>query len=386
MTLFKRDQIADLVVTESKSDVCLSLFMPMQRGPDKAQENRIRLKNMYKSIKTKLSDHSSGHGAHFLESVETLLQSGRLPSNSDGMALFSRNDDTQVHFLPYSFTERVMLDNQFYIKPLLPLLTEGGEFYILALSQNEVQLYRANREAIEPVTLANLPQSIDAALQFDDPEKRQQYHTSTASPRASAEQPAAFHSHHPDEERKSRLRRFLQLVEESVSAHLATEEVPLILAGVDYLLTIYREVNTHSQLLDEEIEGNAEKLASHELQAAAWEIARTYFTQEQEVALEKFNTLKGSDKISTDLAEIVAAAHYGRIETLFAAEDQEQWGTFDEQTGKVQKAESETEHHELTNLASRHTLLNSGTAYVLPAAEMPEEAPLAAIFRYAASA
>jgi hypothetical protein len=97
-------------------------------------------------------------------------------------------------------------------------------------------------------------------------------------------------------------------------------------------------------------------------------------------ALEKFNSLKGTDRVSTDLDEIMAAAHYGRIDTLFIMEDQECWGTFNTQTGQVQKTEAG--QHELTNLASRHTLLNSGTAYMLPANDMPEDGPLAAILRY----
>ena len=384
MTVLRRDEVADLIVTGNGDEVCLSLFMPMERGPDKAQENRIRLKNLSKTIENRLTDQDipKEQGEQFLDSVETLLGNGRLPSNSDGMALFAKEDDTQVHFLPHSFAERVMIDNQFYIKPLLPLLTEDRDFYLLALSQNDVRLYQANQAKIDDITPSDLPRSIDEAMEYEDPEKRQQYHTSTDSPQA-ASQPASFHTHHPDEEKKSRIRRFFQQVDKSISDHIATNDLPLVLIGVDYLLPIYREVNSYNHLLERDIEGNPERLAEHELQVQAWEIVRHYFAQARQDALEKFNTMQGSDKVSTDLDEIVAAAHYGRIDTLFTAEDKERWGTFNEKTGQVQKAEAG--QHELTNLASRHTLLNNGTAYMLPATDMPEEAPLAAIFRYAAS-
>lgn len=388
MTILRRDKVADLIVTGNGDEVCLSLFMPMRRGPDKTQENRIRLKNLHKTIETKLPEHDvpSAQGEQFLESVETLLENGRLPSDSDGLALFAKENDTQVHFLPQSFAECVMVDNQFFIKPLLPLLAEDKEFFILTLSQNEVQLYRADQEKIEEITPPDLPQSIAEAMKYEDPEKRQQFHTSTGSPQASAKQPAAFHTHHPEEDKKSRLRRFFQQVDKSITAQLSGENLPLVLAGVDYLLPIYREINRYDMLLDEAIEGNLEKVADHELSQRSWEVVRRHFAQERQAALERFNALKGSDRVSTDLAEIVAAAHYGRIDTLFAADDQEQWGTFDEQTGKIQQTESRAEQQELTNFASRHTLLNSGTAYVLPTADMPEKAPLAAIFRYATSA
>ena len=340
---------------------------------------------MHKEIETKLSDRDipSEQGEQFLDSVETFLESGRLPSDSDGMALFSKQDDTQVHFLPHSFAERVMIDNQFYIKPLLPLLAEDKDFYLLTLSQNEVRLYQANQAKIEDITPSGLPQGLAEAMEYEDPEKRQQFHTSTDSPLAPADQPASFHTHHPDEDKKSRLRRFFQQVDASVTDQLPADDLPLILAGVDYLLPIYREANSYGTLLDEAIEGNPEKLGTHELQTKGWKIVRRYFAQGCQAALERFNTLRGSDRTSTDLEEIVAAAHYGRIDTLFAAEDQEQWGTFNEQTGKTQ---TDSAQHELTNLASRHTLLNNGTAYVLPATDMPEEAPLAAIFRYTAGA
>ena len=375
-----------------QSEACFSLFIPLANGPDEAEKNRIRLKNMAKSVEEQVAEYADlpVDKAQLLEPLEALMANGRLPDANDskGAALFLKNGDTHLHFLPYRVPERIVVDQQFYIKPLLPLLTEETELFLLTLSQNEVSLYHATPEHLERKSPEGLPESIAEALAYDDPEKRQQYHTSTSAPQASGQQPAAFHTHHPDDEKKSRLRRFCQQVDESVSAYLSSfneGQTPLMLAGVDYLLAIYREVNNYSHLRDEEIQGNVEHFSPAELQEQVATVVKNKHLQVNKQALDRFDQLQGSELTSTDFAEIVAAAHYGRIETLFVAQDSEQWGTFNVQTGQVALTEATSESaesYELTNFASRHTLLNSGTAYLLPAEVMPGSSKLAAIFRY----
>ena len=86
---------------------------------------------------------------------------------------------------------------------------------------------------------------------------------------------------------------------------------------------------------------------------------------------------------SNDIAEIVAAAHYKRVATLFVALDIQQWGTFDPQTQIVTlHNECQPGDQDLLDLAAVHTFLNHGAVYVIPPEEMPADAPVAAIFRY----
>ena len=382
MPILQKNEMAELLTAQGGA--CLSLFMSLQQGPDKVKNNRIQLKNLHKSVQNRLNKETdlAETQANLLAPIESLLENGRLSTNSSGLAIFAGDEMAQTFFLPKQFRAQAVVDKQFYIKPLLPLLNNNRQIFLLTLSQNQVRLFQFTQDSIEQMAPEGLPESLDEALALDDPEKRQQYHTSTESPQAIGKQPAAFHTHNPKEEKKSRLRRFFQQIDKVIVKFLAdTENAPLIIAGVDYLLPIYREANNYSHLLEDEIEGNMEHLAAHELHKQVQPINDALTSRAQQAALARFEQLQGSEFVSTNPAEIIAAAHYGRIETLFAAQDKELWGTFAAQTGQVAET-APGNGHELTNFACRHALLNNGDVYLLPEEIMPHETALAAIFRY----
>ena len=57
----------------------------------------------------------------------------------------------------------VVTDN-FHIKPLLPLFTGDGHFYILALSQNEVRLLSGTRYSVSEVEIGQVGGSLAEAI------------------------------------------------------------------------------------------------------------------------------------------------------------------------------------------------------------------------------
>ena len=86
---------------------------------------------------------------------------------------------------------------------------------------------------------------------------------------------------------------------------------------------------------------------------------------------------------SHDLAAIVPAAYDGRIDTLFVALDQQQWGTYDPATRQIRTVqEGEETSEDLLNVAAIQTFLNSGTVYAVEPDAVPGQGPVAAVFRY----
>ena len=84
---------------------------------------------------------------------------------------------------------------------------------------------------------------------------------------------------------------------------------------------------------------------------------------------------------------MVAAAHDGRVDTLFTSVGARCWGSWDPEERKV-----ELDGHgdapspgseDLCDLAAIQTFLHGGEVFAVPAEEVPAEgAPLAAIFRW----
>ena len=156
-----------------------------------------------------------------------------------------------------------------------------------------------------------------------------------------------------------------------------------MLAGVEYLLPLYRETSNYQHVVEEGITGNPEALKPEELQAKAWEIVEPIFLQEQQEAIDHYKELTPTGRTSNEVKEVVPAAYYGRVDQLFVAVGVRQWGSFNPDTSTIDiHPEQKPGDEDLLNAAAIQTLLNGGTVYAVEPEKVPDEAPLAAVFRY----
>jgi hypothetical protein len=195
-----------------------------------------------------------------------------------------------------------------------------------------------------------------------------------------------FHGQGPgDEKQKVWIDKYLNLVDVGLKEIFRQQQAPLILAGVDYLLSIYRRVSEYANIMQEGITGSPEHLRPEELQEKAWPIVEAYFLLEMEKIVEKYQQLAGTDKATYDIEQIVAAAFYGRVDKLLLSVNAQMWGIFNPDTGKVtldSQGKSNQDNLELLDLVATKTLQNGGTVYALDQEEMPTDSPIAAVFSY----
>jgi hypothetical protein len=175
------------------------------------------------------------------------------------------------------------------------------------------------------------------------------------------------------------------MVSKGVHDYLKQENVPLVVAAVDYLLPIYREVNTYPYFVEEGIPGNPDGMATEELHGKALEILAPRFEKNGRVTVGRFLQLKGegSKLVSDDIREIVTAARAGRVESLLMRPHRKAWGRFDAAKGTAELHEREAPgDSDLLDLASMHTFLNGGDVYALDVPVVPDGFSFGAIFRY----
>ena len=65
--------------------------------------------------------------------------------------------------------------DRFHLKPLLPLLTGDGRFYVLAVSQNAVRLLQGTRHSIHEIRPELMPKSFADATHFWGKEREQDF-------------------------------------------------------------------------------------------------------------------------------------------------------------------------------------------------------------------
>jgi hypothetical protein len=385
MDILNPTDLKSLIAQQGKW--CISLYIPTHRVGQEQQQDPIRLKNLLAEAETKLL----ANGLRRPEVQKLMRPAEELLWNKDfwryqseGLVIFLSNDFSVMYRLPREFEELLVIANNFHIKPLLPLLGRSGKFYILALSLNNVRLFEANPDTINEVKL-NFPTNMDEALWMDEPERYLNLHSGSVSTSQARGGSGIFHGHGIGDEEKKSILRFFYTVNDGLNTLIEDKTIPMVLAGVDYLLPIYREASTYNNVLDDAVIGNQDRENLKELHEEAWKIVKPIFEESQKKAYEKFEQLSGQQSVlaTDDLTKVVKAAKFGQIETLFVPLGVQKWGRYDAENNKViLEAEPSPENEDLLDYAAAETILNSGQVFAVPHEQLPGDGELAAILRY----
>lgn len=371
-------------LSEKRCRHCVSIYLPTHRSDPEKQQDPIRLRNLLRRAEERLIEQGTAttEAKDLLSPARELLDDREFRVHqNDGLAVFVSKDHFSRHRLPVAFRELVIVGDRFHLKPLLPLLG-SREYYLLALSQHEVRLLKGSRYGASEIKLDKVPESIGEILGRYDLSKQLHFHT--RAPGAGGERTAVYHGQGGTNDAKNDwIRQYLREVDEGLHELLRNERAPLVLAGVEYLFPIYREVNTYAHLLDEGITGNPEMLGPKELQARAWEIVEPVLLRDERAAVEKYRELAGTGRTTNRLEEALPAAFFGRIESLFIADGIEQWGSYDAEKNELRlDGEMKAESEDLIDLTALETLKAGGAVYPVENGQMPDQGPLAAVFRY----
>jgi hypothetical protein len=386
MDILNPADLKSLITQQEKWSV--SLYMPTHRTGNEQQQNPIRLKNLLAEAETKLLANGLRRPEvqNLMRPAEELLWNTDFwQHQSDGLAIFLSDGFHVIYRLPNNFEELLIVSNNFHIKPLVPCLGRGIKFYLLALSLKNVRLFQANADTMSEVAL-NFPTSMNEALWMDEPERYLNLHSGSVSQHEGKGGSAIFHGHHIADEEKTNILRFFQSINEGLNTLLEDKNVPMALAGVDYLLSMYREVTTYQNVLRDGVMGNPDRENLKELHEEARKIVQPIFEESQKKAFEKYEQLNGQKNglATSDVRIAVKAAKFGQVETLFVPLGVQKWGRYDVQNNKViLESKPSGENEDLLDLAAAETILNSGQVFAVPREQMPGKGDLAAILRYA---
>jgi len=365
---------------------CVSIYLPMyKKGKEQnqhlAQETLKKcIKNVHKTLKEYLL--SDTEIATYLKPIETLIADIELWRNpSEGLAIFLDKKGLHYYTLPIRFETKTQVANSFYLTPLLPLYEEEGIYYLLQLSQDYVQLYKASKYGLTNLHIENLaPDTLEKAVGFDFKQKMLQFRSGQ-----DAFGSGAFHGHGEgiDDEKKEII-AYLKAIDKAVKATIKNNKVPLLIASTNNVFNNYKQINTYPNLYDENCKGDPEFKNKTKLHEASLELLKPYFEKTKKQQLNQFQELYHTPKISYQLNEIIPAAISGKIDTLFIEKNVDEFGIYNQENGKlILNNKKEVQNGSLTNLAAIQTITNGGRVYALNAEEMPIQGrAVNAIFKY----
>lgn len=300
--------------------------------------------------------------------------------NTDMVAMFLHNGESEILQLPVEIDKPMyFIGERPYLIPVIPELTDDGHYYLMLINLAGFKLYEATRSGIYELDDDELNTSFK---DFDADSEEKSLQARSAGPGA------MFHgqSEDSDEENKKRILHYFHKVDKVFTPLLNKNPLPLFLAGVDYLIPIYRQANGYNYMMDSDhvsgAFGHDEMKTLHE---RSWEIAAPYFEKERLARKAEFEAKNAAGMaIKIDKLGIVKAAITGMIDTLLVNQKHNHtWGRYHETTHTIELTEpNEPGSHCLVDLAAVQTLTNKGKVYLTDSDHIDHDAAMEATLRY----
>jgi hypothetical protein len=251
MDILNPNDLKTLIAKQGKW--CVSLYLPTHRAGREQQQDPVRLKNLLAEAEVKLLANGLRRPKvqELMQPAEELLWNREFwQHQSDGLAIFLTSDFFVTYRLPSVFQELLVINKSFHTKPLYPLLNRVGKFYLLSISLNQIRLFQGTADTIGEIGLP-FATSMDQALWMDNPERYLNYHSGSISMNEGKGGSGIFHGHDPEDDEKENIRRFFQSVDQGLRDLLEDKGVPMILAGAEPILPIFRETCTYQNILED---------------------------------------------------------------------------------------------------------------------------------------
>ncbi len=364
---------------------CASLYLPTRGvGPDGRQDS-IRLGNLLREAGSALE--ALGDAGTLLDPARAFADLVPLPELRDAaLAILLSEDDARAFRIPYPVEALAFVGERFHLSPLLPLAFDDDRFFVLALSQKRVTLYRGDRYGLHRVALDDVPQSLSEALGYRDKEVVLQYHTATPRGAAGERRAAMFHGHGAaTDDHNAEIVRFVSIVAAGIRRRIARDAVPCVLAGVDEIVAAFRGVRHGLQVCEgRSISGNPDGLEPVELHGRAWSIVADEMKRARGAAVEEVKDKIGGGRGAGGLAEVLPAAAAGRVETAVLAENAAAWGRFEPSSDRVIESfhRSSYADEDLFDRVGVETVRHGGTVVFVAEEDVPLQRGVAASYRF----
>ncbi len=352
----------------------VSIYLPtVEKGLNKIQQAQLLLKDQLKELKRDFRGYQLNDSEIeiYIKPIKVLIEDGEFWRNqSEGLALFLNSSGLTTLRLPYHFDSLRFIADHHYLLPLAPLLHNHERYYVLALSQQSVHLFEARQSHLSEILIEDLaPARLEEVVGYDFEEKIPQF---VSGDRLSGVSVFFGHGEGHDD-KKDEIIRFLREVDKAVTGFIRQgERLPLVLACVNYLYPLYKQVNSYELLLDMCVSGNQEYVKVMDLGKKAWELVSEDFRWERKKKILTCQQLSATERVSYDIKDIIPYATSGRIDSLFILKDHEQYGLYDPAKNKVElHKERLVSNTSLINKAAVDTVLNGGRVYILEQEKMP---------------
>lgn len=259
------------LIEPKKDGARLSMYIPVhpQTRSETINEDTIRFGNVLAAAKEKLSKDSRPNAKAVLKQaakVEDIFSNKSFWENQlRGLAVFVDDAEHHIVRLPYEVSEQALIEDHFIISPLVAMKQLISQLYILDVNTKSPALFEYKEGSVSEVNDAHLPPAMSEALQLDELNKAQQFHTGEGSRRA------VYHGHGGDAAKDNEVESYLRLLADKVDLYLKKLAVtqndgntPLVLMGSKDRVALLKEALEHDDVIEHASSASADSPRHHE--------------------------------------------------------------------------------------------------------------------------
>jgi hypothetical protein len=226
-----------------------------------------------------------------------------------------------------------------------------------------------------------LPANIKEALNLQGADRGEQVHSGMRGDLG--KEAGVFHGQggHSDTQ-KEELVEYFRIINKSLRPMLRENSWPLVLAGVEYEMAIFREVSDDSRIAEEILSGNFDYVEDKTLCIKSLPLAQQFYDKQRHRAIAKYRSLADTNLAVDDVEKVVLAAFQGRVDTLLVDYRAGKFGRFDPQRNRIEFVNEEDPTMDLVELATAQAILHKGNVYGVTPDELHTAGPLWATLRY----
>ncbi|HKL07261.1 MAG TPA: hypothetical protein VJ896_00705 [Bacteroidales bacterium] len=379
MAIFKKEKFNQLANEWSK--YCISVYIPTERSGEN-KEGAIKLKNQIQKIEHEMAEDLGLKPRaieEYLEPLRELQEDANLWRHlSDSLIIFKSKHTFYYTTLAIDTREISLISNTFYLLPLLSTFNNTRNFFILTLSQHHNALYEATQNEIgEVITKDIMPENIDEAIGRDVEQKSLQFRSGQTG-----QGQAMYHGKgEGKDDKKEETIKYLTHLNNGLNDIIEDYEIPLIVAAVDNVFSLFKEISTYKNIYPEFIPGNPDNEDILLIHEKACDILTPYFNQLRKENKKKY--VEGKNKSAT-IKEVLQASYEGAVDTVFIKKDELLWGKFnkEENNFEIHKTKEPLDYC-LLDFAAKKAFLQGGKVFLEDKKELPEPDSIAnALLRF----
>jgi hypothetical protein len=364
-------EAADLERLCSLQGICITAFLPGYKPGAASNPDAPSLKHLLRAAAKMPTVQKTGQPAALFEPLLELADAPELESGGKGLALFSALGFTAGYRTSLRMEPKLVVAMHPFIRPLLADAFAPAEAFVLALSRNHPRLFRYRHWTAEELEFPpGVPKNLADAGEFDQPDhdlvNRSASGTSTGSKFA-----VRFGTLSDRESAPEYLHHYFALMDRGLP--LLVRGAPVLLMGVGEEIAAFRKAARHLRLMETHFTGNADFATADDAAGKAREAAIAEYRRHGENMLREFRDMAERNRTCAGLSQVLAAAEQGRVHRLLVAEETQI---------PAKPRKNMVDGEDVLNAIAVQTIRMSGHVFTLPAEEMGDLAPVAAIVRY----